>query len=392
MAIVQATKEVREKPLAIEAELFALRDLTKQSSEVYAFSEYDPKNRDQNGKSLRALWSIYQRASSLMDLLQRVYLTQTAFRLTSMIEVMGPEGDRYEVSTALDHWRTHKPTALGDFLTHNPQVTHKQQFSEADLEPNANFMREYCETLAQTRHKTVILSIHNPDLLAKYHASLQPQKRWSMLSINVDKTFTWAQHERPIVRRKSMTVEPQGLTKESLQHRANTYCDSIRLLGETLDIHGCAYDRPALNVLVAVMQELSFIIAKTVHWLKELNQSIMREVAQYRGFQYSPRNVVIEEAKSLRYAEGVVISNAVSPVQTRQIETLNIGKLRKLIFVGALNIDTPTLALRMVTRKNPLPRNPNYKPLWDKGRAALRKTVDPMAAKLVKMNKEVVSN
>lgn len=393
MAIIRATKDVRRHPLAIEQELFALRDLTKSNRESDAFSgykRYSKTDRKQNATSLRMLWAIYKRASTLMDLLQRVYLTQTAFRLTTLIEVLGPEGDRYEVSTALDHWRTYKPTALGDFMMYDPTVIYKRNFEDEDLQHNADFIREYCETLAQTRHKTVILSVHNPDLLKSYHASLQPDKRWSMLSVNVDKQFTWAQRERPIMLRQAMTVEAKGLSKETLLHRAGTYCDSIRLLGETLDTHGCAYDRPALNVLVAAMQELSHIIAIVTHELKELNHAIMKEASQYRGFQYVPRNVLIEEAKAIRYADGVTITNAVSPVQTRQIETLNMDKMRKLIFVGAVNLDTPILALRMNTRVNPLPRNPDYAPLWEKGRAALRKTVDPMAAKLVKANQELV--
>lgn len=231
---------------------------------------------------------------------------------------------------------------------------------------------------------TVVLSIHNPELLVNYHNAAGPNdKRASMLSVNVDKRYTWTQRERPTFLRRTRTTRPEAIKRETLVEMAAKFCDSIRLLGESIGVHGRVYDRPAVNIIVAAMVELSGVLNNVTHRLKLLNAEIMKEMSAYKGFQFVGHNVALEEAKAIRYAAGVTVVNACSPVRARDVETLKTPTIRGLVAAGALNVDTPKIGFRMVARTKSMPRNPDYAPRWEQGRAAVRKSIDPVLRKII---------
>lgn len=400
MSIIRKTKEVMQRPTKIEATLFRLRAATKDVGKGKwgllaaegGIPGYAKGKREDNALALRMLWEVYARADIFMRYLQYLYISQVRFNVSSVTEVLNADGERYEVFTALDHWRTYKPKALGNLLMFSPQTYHKRNFSTiaGDHEANAALIQEYCETIAQDKNPSVVLSIHNPDLLAKFHGTRLPDSRWSMLSVNVDKKYTWTQRERPIYLRRGLTVKEQDMTRDKALQRFNLLQDHLRILGEGIDSIGCAYDRPALNIVMAAMVEVSNILNRVIHELIKMNEGIMREVSEYRGFQYVGKNVLIEEAKSMRYAPGVTVTNAVSPVFAKQIGSLTTPVIRELIKRGAMNADVPNIAFRMECRFRPLAMTPNYGPLWQRGRSALRKSIDPVITALLKKEAAVI--
>lgn len=390
MAMIEATKSVKARPTYLEASLFSLRQRAKDNDIYGEVAPYEQNNRDANADTLRSLWRLYEDAAMLMETLEAVFLAQTQYGMTSLIEVMSPRGERSEVSMALSLWRTHKPQTLGKFLAYDETSFNRQLLDKEDgsADAHTDFLREYCEVMAVPDpakfRPTVVLSIHNPELLVNYHNSAgADRKMGAMLSVNVDKRYTWTQRERPTFLRLTRTTLPAAVTKETLVKMATRFCDSIRLMGESIGTEGCVYDRPAVNQIVAAMVELSGILNNVTHRLKLLNAGIMQEMSAYRGFQFVGRNVSLDEAKAIRYAAGVTIVNACAPVHTRDVETLKIPTVRGLVKARALNVDTPKLGFRLAARAKPLPWNPDYAPLWEQGRAAVRKSIDPALRKII---------
>lgn len=390
MAIIEATKDVKARPTYLEKSLFSLRQSAKDNDIYGAVPPYKQNDRDANAERLRGLWRLYEGAATLMETLEAIFLAQTQYGMTSMIEVMSPRGELFEVSAALSLWRTHKPQTLGKFLAYDETSFNRQLLDKEDGSAGAHtdFLREYCEVMAgadpASFRPTVVLSIHNPELLVNYHNSTgKDYKSRAMLSVNVDKRYTWTQRERPTFLRLTRTTLPEAITRETLVKMSTRFCDSIRLMGESIGTEGCVFDRPAVNKIVAAMVELSGIINNVTHRLKLLNTEIMREMSAYRGFQFVGRNVAVDEAKAIRYASGVTVVMACAPMQTRDIETLKIPTIRGLVKARALNVDTPKIGFRLAARNKPLPWNPDYAPLWERGRVAVRKSIDPVLKKIM---------
>lgn len=347
-----------------------------------------PNNRERNGAALTDLWLLYEEIANLHDFLQKVYIAQVKGKLAVTTEAFhrNSDGTRSRITMQLDQIRTFAPSLNKDFLAYKNITKHKEgRLTPDELRETMWMIQEYCEIIAQDQYKTALLKIHDPALLTKYHESTSGDRKKTTVSVNVRKKFTFAVGQRLFHKRVGFRM-PDTTSVEAMQDAANRYSDSLRMLGENLTDDGQAYDRPAVNIILCALTDLSWLSGTVSTYINAFSNEIVKEMSAYQGIR-TANGYSLDKPVSLRYAEGVTVTAAARPVTLRQIVSLNARVVSALSAAGALSVELPLMVLKFrgerVKATDPnFPPMPDYTPMWHRGRAGIISVLDKKIAQL----------
>lgn len=365
-----------------EKEVLRLRKVLASARDNQSM-RYKEGDKDHNASVLRAVWKEIRRAEVIHDYLQRAYFAVTLVKPSIVSVVENRAGDRHVLYSTLNHYKAFQYSDdARTLISAEDSLNRRRNVTEEMAERELMRLKEKCEQIAQEKHRYIRVEIHNVSLMKKYHDSREgvtSTKR--TLCVNVDNQFTWLSEGRFQMLRRHFTLPPSQINPDDVRNRINQYCDSVRNIGERLTLQGSYRTRaPEANLLLCCMAELCKYMEELHVYMDALNRGILSEVKKFPGFVGAGKADNIAEARTIRYATGVVVYSGLRPVKTYSIEAMKTQQLQKFCAMGALNVDVPRFSWVTLPDKEPNPSSGTSMG-WSKAQRFVKKRLDPKILK-----------
>ena len=344
MTLILSDKNNTQPIGLMEEQINRLRVAMRVAREEGTF-KHKPDDRKHNAAALRQIWRMIQTAEIIADYSQRAFIALCAGVVPMQARAVNPKGELYDVFLSLDHQRGYTYRAQKDqVVPYEPNLTAERPTGPAAVEYELHRLQQYCEATIQKRANEAVVQIHSVKLMMQWHRDGKAVRIKRVRGINVDDTYNSFDQERPNYRRRHFAIPAAKLTLPYLQKRAQTFCDSARLVGESAVLQASYVNKPRQNAVLSTMSEATMIIAELHDHLDKLTRLILKDVSIYKGFAFSNSYIVQPEPLAMRYTDGITIYSGRHATSVYNHQQIKYDAVKRLVGIGAMTLDIPRFA------------------------------------------------